>query len=234
MTPLTALMEENSLAPGKVSQKPSKTAVRFNRIHLNSTGPRTPYPPGRRTIPYEAGRTKIRTGKQRFFPVRQCLPGLRGSGNHLPTGFSTLAAMIVMRRMLPALGGAAFTGLGAHLAGLRVQVAAAHRHPSGEGAGVGTVAVEAHAPGHHLDVVLCQTGGLAVLAGSEAVQAGIDAGLQFRTDNHLHVHLILRGEGLSREVRVSGSCKRVSSLKMITMHALCSLKVRCRTGTVLA
>ena len=127
--------------------------------------------------------------------------------------------------MLLAFSGAALADFGAHPAGLGMQIAAAHQQPGREGAGVGAVTVKAHAPGHHLDVVLSQTGRGAVFAGGKAVQAGVDAGLQFRTDIHLHGHLNLRGEDLSIGGGLSEFCKSPSRMKVLTMEGSGPLKL---------
>ncbi len=121
--------------------------------------------------------------------------------------FGTSAAVVMVSRVLLAFGGAAVTDLGTHPAGLRMKIATTHQQPGRKGAGIGAVPVQPNAPGHHLDFFLGKAGCSTVLTGREAIQAGVETGLQFRADIHLHRHVDLRVESSSIENNLSRSCK---------------------------
>ena len=87
-------------------------------------------------------------------------------------GFGALLAMLVL--VLTAFVGALLADFETLLENMLGVVRAAGDEGVGEAADVGTVAVEADAGHHHLDIILVQAGGGAHFAGGDAAGEGVE------------------------------------------------------------
>ena len=107
--------------------------------------------------------------------------GMRGchAAALLGTTSASFRALLAMVCLVACAFLAAFLAyIGAHLADCTGELATS-RHISGsEATNLGAVHIERDAAGHHLDILLLQTGCGTVVAGYGAVVTGIDAGLE--------------------------------------------------------
>jgi len=114
--------------------------------------------------------------------------------------------MIVMLRMLFALGGARVTGRRARVAHLGGERSSAGHHPHGRRARIGTITVQSNAHRHYRYILLVQTGICTHFTSDETLDARFKTRVICRTRSSQvfpkfdRSHRTLRQRWLSREV----------------------------------
>jgi len=136
-----------------------------------------------------------RPGSGPDFPGRNCplanadgpLGGQGGAAGLLaaPASFGTVLAVVQVGTVLFALGGADAADFGALAHDVPGVLRPAGYETGGNGADIGTVAVDADAASHHFHLLLLQAGSSALLAGGNAGIEGVEQALR----------LVIHGKG---------------------------------------